>query len=279
VARTDEKEDRWMTDYGLRADLIDTSKPQPARMYDYYLGGKDNYEADREAARSVEKIFPGIKICARVNRDFMHRATRHLAQAGIRQFLDIGTGIPTEPNLHQVAQRVASDARVVYVDNDPIVLIHAHALLTSAPEGRTAYIEADVRDPDAIIGAPQLHSALDLSEPVALSLNALMHFVPDENAPYDIVKKLVGVLPKGSALVFTHVTTDFAPKEWEQITDVYRSRGTPLQVRAKAEIERFFDGLDLMEPGVVLPHRWKPERESTYTDAEVSLYAGVAFKR
>ncbi|WP_217146823.1 SAM-dependent methyltransferase, partial [Streptomyces sp. AC627_RSS907] len=178
-----------MAELGRAASRIDTSKPHPARMYDYYLGGKDHYEVDQQAAEKVVEINPGIKICAGTNRRFMHRATRYLAAAGVRQFLDIGTGIPTEPNLHQVAQSVAPEARVVYADNDPIVLTHAQALLRSTREGRTAYIHADVREPEKILAAQELRETLDMSQPVALSLNALLHFVPDEFHAYDLVER------------------------------------------------------------------------------------------
>ncbi|WP_265737720.1 SAM-dependent methyltransferase [Actinacidiphila oryziradicis] len=272
-----------MSDQGFPAAEIDTSKPHPARMYDFYLGGKDHYEIDRAAASHVVSVFPGIKTCAQVNRLFMHRATRWLAaEAGIRQFLDIGTGIPTEPNLHQIAQGVAPDAKIVYADNDPIVLTHARALLRSTAEGRTAYIHADVREPESILTAAELHATLDMSRPVALSLNALLHFVPDEFKPYDLVAALVDALPSGSYLVISHCTPDFAPETWEKVIDVYRSGGIFAQVRSAGEIARFFDGLELLEPGVEVPHRWKPDADqllTDVTDAEVSLYVGVARKR
>ncbi|MBH5333604.1 SAM-dependent methyltransferase [Streptomyces pactum] len=271
-----------MTADGLAPGQIDTSRPHPARMYDYYLGGKDHYEVDQDAAAHVMAIYPSIKTCARTNRSFMHRATRWLAsEAGVRQFLDIGTGIPTEPNLHQVAQAVAPDSRVVYTDNDPIVLAHAQALLHSTPQGRTSYIQADVREPERIVNAPELHETLDLSRPVALSLNALLHFVPDEFKPYDIVGRLVDALPSGSYLVLSHCTPDFDPETWAKVVEIYRQGGIPAQVRSRAEVQEFFEGLELVAPGVEVPHRWRPDdaAEATgVTDAEVSLYAGVARK-
>ena len=271
-----------MTDLGHPAvDEIDSTKPHPARMYDYYLEGKDYYEVDKAAAAKVESVLPTIKITARTNRLFMHRATRWLAkEAGIRQFLDIGTGIPTRPNLHQVAQEAAPDSRVVYVDNDPIVLRHAEALMRSTPEGRTAYIQADVRDPKGIIGSERLHHTIDVNRPVALSLNALLHFVPDEDRPYEIVAYLLDALPSGSYLVLSHCTPDFAPDVWEKAVDIYHRGGIPAQVRARDEVVRFFDGLDLVEPGVVVSHKWRPDGEPQdgLTDAAVSIYAGVARK-
>ncbi|MEU0807904.1 SAM-dependent methyltransferase [Streptomyces sp. NPDC005970] len=258
---------------------IDTTKPHSARMYDYYLGGKDHYQVDEEAAAHVMAVFPGVKTCARENRSFMHRATRWLAgEAGIRQFLDIGTGIPTAPNLHQVAQSVAPDARVVYADNDPIVLAYAQALLNGTPEGRTTYIQADVREPERILGAAELHETLDLSKPVALSMNALFHFIPDDDKPYDIVRQLVDPLPSGSYLILTHCTPDFAPETWERVIDVYRQGGIPAQVRSRNEVEVFFEGLELIEPGVAEPHLWRPDGERALDSADVSFWVGVARK-
>ncbi|MBC3981315.1 SAM-dependent methyltransferase [Streptomyces sp. AC536] len=269
-----------MAELGRAASRIDTSKPHPARMYDYYLGGKDHYEVDQQAAEKVVEINPGIKVCAGTNRRFMHRATRYLAAAGVRQFLDIGTGIPTEPNLHQVAQSVAPEARVVYADNDPIVLTHAQALLRSTREGRTAYIHADVREPEKILAAQELRETLDMSQPVALSLNALLHFVPDEFHAYDLVERLVAALAPGSYLVLSHVTSDFAPDVWARVVDIYHRGGIPAQTRSRAEVERFFTGLELVEPGVEVPHRWRPDAETdaNVTDADVSLYGAVARK-
>ncbi|GHJ38003.1 SAM-dependent methyltransferase [Streptomyces sp. TS71-3] len=265
---------------------IDTSRPHSARMYDYYLGGKDNFDVDKEAAEKVVETWPSIITCARENRAFMHRATRTLVDRGIRQWLDIGTGIPTEPNLHQVAQGLAPEARVVYADHDPLVLKYAETLMRSTKEGRTAYIQADFNDPDAILNAPQLEQVLDLSKPVALSLNALLHFVTDAQKPYEIVSHLLEALPAGSALAITHCTPDFDAEGWEKITQIYYDGGTPFRVRNKAEVTQFFDGLDVLEPGIEVAHRWHPEIEdsaareegATPTDAQVSLWAGVGIK-
>jgi hypothetical protein len=255
-------------------------------MYDYYLGGKDHFEVDKQAAEAVASVYPGIFVCARENRSFMHRATRVLAREyGIRQWLDIGTGIPTEPNLHQVAQSVVPDARVVYADNDPLVLKYAERLMRSTVQGRTAYIEADVNDPAALLEAPVLTEVLDLSKPVALSLNALMHFVPDRQDPYGIVSRLLDVLPSGSALALSHCTPDFDPDTWQKVTDIYVNAGTPVQFRTRADVARFFDGLELLDPGIALGHRWRPDPPSEDataaeppTDAEVSLWTGVGIK-
>lgn len=258
---------------------IDTSRPHSARMYDYYLGGKDHFAIDKQAAENVAEVYPGIFTCARENRAFMHRATRVLAtEYGIRQWLDIGTGIPTEPNLHQVAQSVVPEARVVYADNDPLVLKYAERLMRSTPQGRTTYIEADVNDPGSLVDAPELAELLDLSKPVALSLNALMHFVTDAQKPYDIVARLMDALPSGSALALSHCTPDFDPETWQKVTDIYNNAGTPVQFRSHDAVARFFDGLDLLEPGVTVGHRWRPDIIPEFSHAEVSLWTGVGIK-
>ncbi|KPI04875.1 protein of unknown function DUF574 [Actinobacteria bacterium OK074] len=263
---------------------IDTSRPHSARMYDYYLGGKDHFDIDKQAAEKVAEAFPAIFVCAGENRAFMHRATRVLAREhGIRQWLDIGTGIPTEPNVHQVAQSVVPQARVVYADNDPLVLKYAERLMRSTPEGRTAYIQADFTDPDAILTAPELHEALDLTQPVALSLNALLHFIPDDLDPYGIVGRLMEALPAGSALALSHCTPDFAPEVWETLVGIYAAGGTRAQVRSRAEVARFFDGLELLDPGIAVGHRWRPDGRpagsAEPTDVDVSLWTGVGIKR
>ncbi|KOT52690.1 MULTISPECIES: SAM-dependent methyltransferase [Streptomyces] len=269
-----------MTLPGQPPHRIDTSRAHSARLYDYYLDGKDNYPVDWEAAEKVLGINPHMRTVAQANRAFMHRSTRWLAtKAGIRQFLDIGTGIPTQPNLHQVAQEAAPDARIAYADNDPIVLRHAEALMTSTEQGRTAYLHADVTDPQSILGNEELSTVLDLRRPVALSLNALLHFVPDDKRPYDIVQSLVDALAPGSYLVLSHCTGDFLPDVWSQLVDIYAEQKIGAQVRTKEEVLRFFDGLELMEPGLVVGHRWKPDQPTGLTDAEVSLYAAVALKR
>jgi len=265
---------------------IDTSRPHSARMYDYYLGGKDHFEIDKQAAETVAAAYPGIFVCARENRAFMHRATRVLAQEhGIRQWLDIGTGIPTEPNLHQVAQSVVPEARVVYADNDPLVLKYAERLMRSMPQGRTTYIEADVNDPGALLNAPELAEVLDLGRPVALSLNALMHFVTDAQDPYGLVGRLLSALPSGSALALSHCTPDFDPATWQKVTDIYTNAGTPVQFRSEKDVSRFFDGLQLLDPGISVGHRWRPDAPAgdsvtaePPTDAEVSLWTGVGIK-
>ncbi|MFH8990026.1 SAM-dependent methyltransferase [Streptomyces sp. NPDC017940] len=252
-----------------------------ARMYDYYLGGKTNYAVDREAAEQVIAAFPAIETVARVNRAYMHRAMRHLARAGVRQFIDVGTGIPTAPNLHDIVQEITPEARVVYADNDPIVLVYADALLAGSPQGRTAYVHADATDPARLLVAVREQDVLDLDQPVALSLHALLHFVPDALEPARIVAEFLDQLPSGSYLSLTHCTGDFDPEAWQKITDTYTARGTPAQVRSRDEVLPFFEGLELLEPGLVLAHQWRPEPGSgpaVLSDRLVSLYAAVARK-
>ncbi|MEU9980858.1 SAM-dependent methyltransferase [Streptomyces sp. NPDC050856] len=258
---------------------IDTSRPHPARMYDWFLGGKDNYPVDEEMARQLLTLDARGRDMARVNRAFMHRAVRWLAAHGVRQYLDIGTGIPTEPNLHQIAQAAAPRSRIVYCDNDPIVLAHAEALLRSTPEGATAYIQADAREPDVIL--ERAGEVLDLTRPVALSLLALLHFVDDEDGAYDLVRRLVERLPSGSYLVLSHVTGDFDPVNAAKARAMYQERGLTLRPRGRAEFARFFEGLELAEPGVSLTAEWHPELGEPVPvagDDPIPGYAGVARK-
>ena len=262
---------------------LHTDRPHPARVYDYLLGGKDNFAADREAARKGLQGNPDSRIPPRENRRFLGRAVRYLAEQGIDQFLDIGTGIPSAPNVHQVAQQVNPRSRIVYVDNDPIVLAHARALLTSHPDGRTDYIDADLRDVDSILGSAALRDTLDLSRPVGLLLIAIMHFVGDEHDPWGIAERLLAELPAGSYLALTHLTSDFRPEAWEHVVEVYRRQGVTMRVRPKADIERFFTGLELVEPGVQVLPAWRPELgeptgDPEPTDGQVSVYGGVARK-
>lgn len=265
-----------MTDAGLRAPQLDTGKPHSARMYDYFLGGKDNYPVDAEAAEQVVSLFPAVREMARTNRWFMHRASRLLAERGVRQFLDIGTGIPTEPNLHQIVQGIIPEARVVYADNDPIVLRHAEALLHSTHEGKTAYVHGDVREPGKILAAAR--QTLDFTEPIALSLVALLHLVPDEDEPARIVSELIEPLAPGSYVTLLHATGDFDPETWERVVEVYRRGGTPAQVRSRDTFADFFTGLDLLDPGVALAAAWHPELGDQPGGEDIPLYVGLARK-
>ncbi|MGV9567019.1 SAM-dependent methyltransferase [Streptomyces sp. NPDC003480] len=236
---------------------IDTTKAHPARVYDVFLGGKDNYPVDREAAAAALAANPRGYLDVRHNRDFLRRAVTRLAhEDGIRQFLDIGTGLPTAENVHQIAQRITPASRVVYVDNDPVVLAHARALLTSGPEGRTDYIDADLKDPAQIL--EQAARTLDFAEPVALVLVAVLHFVEDEEA-YPIVRELVEALPSGSRVVLSHLTEDLNPHNIRAVQRTYTERGFTFVLRSQDEVARFFTGtpgLTLDEPGVVPVHHW-----------------------
>ncbi|CAL9634204.1 SAM-dependent methyltransferase [Streptomyces griseomycini] len=260
---------------------VDTSRPHPARVYDWWLGGKDNYPVDEELARKILAADDTAVRGARANRRFMHRAVRTVAEAGIRQFLDIGTGIPTEPNLHQVAQGVAPESRVVYADNDPIVLRHAEALLHGTAEGSTEYVHADVRDVDALLR--RAGESLDLDRPVALSLVALTHYLDDDPAGddvYGLLERYVAALAPGSHLILSQVTPDLNPAAVEQAANLFRRGGTPFHPRSLAGFSRFFTGLELLGPGVIPVHGWRPEEEDVAAQAEgiVPVYAGVARK-
>jgi hypothetical protein len=258
-----------------------TEYPHPARVYDYLLGGKDNFAADRAAAEKGLKANGNSRVPPRENRAFLARAVRYLAaEAGIRQFLDIGTGIPTAPNVHQVAQQVDPAARVVYVDNAPLVLSHARALLTGSEQGRTEYLDADLRDVDGILDSPRLRQVIDLDQPVGLLLIAILHFVGDSDQPYEIVRRLLDALPSGSYLALSHLTGDFEPAAWEKIAEIYRLQGVTMRVRPKAEIERFFAGLEMVDPGLQVVTHWRPEPDAGEppSDAAVSVYGAVARK-
>ncbi|WP_316743478.1 SAM-dependent methyltransferase [Streptomyces sp. MK7] len=249
---------------------IDTSRPHPARVYDWLLGGKDNYPVDEEVAA---KLPPEARLNAMRNRAFMHRAAAWLAGNGIDQFLDIGTGIPTEPNLHQIVQGIAPSARIAYADNDPIVLRHAEALLVSSPEGSTDYIEADVRQPGTILD--HARTFLDFTRPIALSMIALMHFITDDENPYVLTRTLLDALPSGSYFMFSHGTTDEHPHLVKSVTTTYRKGEIPLRMRTRAEIEPFFEGLELVAPGLVTATRWY--KDSPAPAQELSgFYVGVA---
>ncbi|MFF3753114.1 SAM-dependent methyltransferase [Streptomyces sp. NPDC002018] len=260
---------------------LELDRAHSARMYDYYLGGTTNFPADREAAARAMTAFPSILSTARINRRFMNRSVRFLARDGMRQFLDIGTGIPTSPNLHEVVQQEEPTAHVVYTDNDPIVLAHARALLHSHPAGRTAYAHADVTAPEALLAAEEIRSTLDFTRPIALSLNALLHFVTDEHGAHDIVEVLKDALPSGSTLAIAHVTPEFDPEGIARLTAAYRASGNPGQARGREEIARFFSGWELLEPGITPSHEWRPDPEDhaeNITAKEAACYAGVARK-
>ncbi|MFD5698089.1 SAM-dependent methyltransferase [Streptomyces lasiicapitis] len=260
-------------------DRVDTSTAHSARVYDYILGGKDHYLVDAEAGDAMCRYWPSLPVHMRENRRFMHRAGRFLAkERGIRQFLDIGTGLPTAPNLHEVVQEVAPESHVVYVDNDPIVLTHARALLQSAPEGETAYVDADMHDPDAILDSPEVRRLLDLDEPVGLLIIGMLHFIlpPDDHR---LVRRLLDPLPSGSHLAMTIGTADFAPEEVGRVSEEYARQNMPMALRDLPAATSFFDGLELVEPGVAQVHKWRPGAgQLAVDDRDIAMYGAVARK-
>jgi hypothetical protein len=260
---------------------IDTTKPHAARMYDYLLGGKDHFAVDRATAEKAMLAIPTGRTAARENRAFLGRAVRYLvAEAGIRQFLDIGTGLPSANNVHEVAQAAAPESRIVYVDNDPIVLAHARALLTSTPQGRSAYIEADLCEPEKILAAPAIGATLDLSKPVALMLVGILHFVPDEANPREAVATLLDALPPGSYLAASHGAPEFNPDGARAWSRTYRDSGVPFQLRTADEFtELAFGGLKFVDPGLVVVSDWRPEGPGPRPlPEEVGIVGGVALK-
>ena len=257
---------------------IDTTVPHSARIWNYWLGGKDNFAVDRAAGDAWAATFPGVRDIARASRSFLTRSLHYLAaEAGIRQFLDIGTGLPAADNTHQVAQRVAPEARIVYVDNDPLVLAHARALLTSTPEGATAYIHADLRDPDKILA--EAAEALDFTKPIALILSGVLGHVVDIGEARSIVRGLMDALPSGSYLSLNDGTSVVGGDQVEQATQDYNESGAlPYIQRTPEEIASFFDGLELVPPGVVSCPRWRPDPAPADSLAEVDAFGGVGRK-
>ncbi|MEV4108971.1 SAM-dependent methyltransferase [Nonomuraea sp. NPDC049695] len=255
---------------------IDVTRPSVARMYDYYLGGKDNFEIDRDAVRRVEQAMPEVRRLAQENRAFLRRAVRHLARQGIRQFIDIGSGLPTVGNTHEIAQQIVPDARVVYVDNDPVVLQHGRALL--ATDEHTAVASADMRQPAAVIGHPETAKLIDFSEPVGVLMIAMVHFLTmDEQSR--IMGELRDVLSSGSHFAATHVTRDgHSADSVAQIEAVYAATPTPIYFREHAEVARFFDGFDLVDPGLVTIDTWHPDPDDPAPAATRWLYGGVGRK-
>ena len=266
-------------DAARMAPVLDTTVSHSARIWNYWLGGKDNYAVDREAGDRVAAMLPVIVTQARADRAFLGRAIRYLAgEAGVRQFLDIGTGLPTANNTHEVAQQVAPDSRIVYADNDPLVLAHARALLTSSPEGKCDYVDGDLRDPDGILA--KAAQTLDFSRPVALMLLGILHHIPDTEEAYAIVRRLVAALAPGSFLTINHSTSAVSGAAMEEAVEHWNRVGTPsMTLRTPEQIARFFNGLELPEPGVVSCSRWRPERSLVGGPAsEVDEFSGVARK-
>jgi len=257
--------------------VLDTSVAHSARVYDYWLGGKDNYAADRAAAEAIIAVRPAIVRDIRANRDFMRRTAAFLAARGVRQFLDIGTGIPTRPNLHEVVQEIAPDARIVYADNDPIVLAHARALLVSTPEGETSYLQADLRDTGTIL--QEAARTLDFAQPTAVILASILQLISDKEDPYGIVARLVSSVARGSYLVLTHPASDiYGELVAESARRYNESVATPLTLRTFNQVASFFDGLELVDPGIVQCHRWRPEPGDSVDDYDVAGWGAVARK-
>ncbi|MBQ0826031.1 SAM-dependent methyltransferase [Streptomyces tagetis] len=266
------------TPHGHESRIV-TTRAHSARVYDYILGGKDNYPVDAEAGDAMCRHWPALPVHMLENRRFMHRAARYLAEErGIRQFLDIGTGLPTSPNIHEVVQAVAPESHVVYVDNDPIVLAHARALLHGTPEGATAYIEADMHDPDAILGSRDFRELIDLDRPVGLMVIGIMHFIMPP-ADRQLVQRLLAPLPSGSYLAMTIGTADFAPEEVNRVAEEYRRQDMPMALRDLPTATSFFDGLEIQEPGVTQVHLWRPGPEQEGIDGrDIAMYGAVAMK-
>jgi S-adenosyl methyltransferase len=261
---------------GRAAAKIDTTTAHIARMYDYWLGGKDNYAADREAGDAAMRAYPELVSSVRANRAFLARTVRYLAaEEGIRQFLDIGTGLPSANNTHEVAQAAAQGARIVYVDSDPIVLAHARALLTSGPEGATAYIDADLRDTATILAGAT--ATLDFSQPVAVMLVAVLHCIPDEGEPQRLVTELMGAVPPGSFLVISHPPSDMDTGLNQAASRMGPMMSDPVTLRSQAQVSSFFDGLDLLEPGLVPIQKWRPGSDLEAA-AKAAMWGGVARK-
>jgi hypothetical protein len=256
---------------------LDSSVAHIARVYDYWLGGKDNFAVDREVGDKILEIHPETALSVRANRGFLARSVRYLAATeGITQFLDVGTGLPSASNTHEVAQSVRSEARVLYVDNDPIVLAHARALLTSSPDGETGYLDADIKDPDTILaGAAQL---LDFTRPVGVMLVAVLHMLRDAEAPQAIVDRFMAAVPPGSFLVISHLASDVQRDTMAEMgRRLNSSMDQQFTMRTRAQVTSFFAGLTLVEPGVVLTHEWRPDSSDDAKTPGV-LWAGVARK-
>jgi hypothetical protein len=258
---------------------IDASVAHSARFWDYLLGGKNNYPVDREVGEQVLARNPSLRENARADRGFLARAVRYLTgEVGIRQLLDIGTGLPSVNNTHQVAQAIAPECRIVYVDNDPLVLAHARALLTSTPQGVTAYLHADVRDPDVIL--QEAAQALDFTQPVGLMLLGIVNYIIDTDEAHTVVNRLLDALPSGSYLALSHPTAEVRGEEVEESMRLWNSSGAaPIRTRSRQELTSFFNRLELLEPGVVPCSRWRPEPSDLGVPGEVHQYCGVGRKR
>lgn len=257
---------------------VDIAKASAARLYDFYLGGSYNFEVDRELGRKVASVAPGVYDFALLNRAFLRRAVRYLQRQGIDQFLDIGSGIPTAGNVHEVAQKTDPNARVVYVDNEPVAVAHSELLLEDNPN--TAAIEADLRDPDVILNHEKTRQLLDFSRPIGLLTVAVYHFIPDSDSPLALLKRYREALPSGSFLALSHVTTDVMSEQIQQLIGLYRSSQNPVTARTRAEFTAMFEGFELVEPGVVFTPEWHPESAEDVGEhpEQSAVYAAVGRK-
>ncbi|MCO5969034.1 SAM-dependent methyltransferase [Actinoallomurus soli] len=240
---------------GVPADL-DPTTPNVARMYDYFLGGKDNFRADRQAAAKVAEVLPDVAAVARTNREFLQRAVRYVADAGVDQFLDLGSGLPTQGNVHEIARAVHRHARVVYVDHDPVVVAHGQALLSS--DERTATVRADLRDPEAVLNDPRTRRLIDFDRPVGLLIVAVLHFVPDEEDPAGLVRRYRDALAPGSHVILSHAAIE--EQRNLDVSTAYRGANAPFIARTRDQVAAFLDGMDVVEPGVVHLGEWRPTR-------------------
>jgi S-adenosyl methyltransferase len=266
---------------GINGDVatrIDTSIAHPARIWNYWLGGKDNFAADREVGEATIRAYPYIGELARAQRAFLVRAVTYMArEAGVRQFLDIGAGLPTANNTHEVAQSIAPESRVVYVDNDPMVLVHARALLTTHHAGATAYVDADLRDPDKILAAAA--GTLDFSKPIGVTMLGVVIFITDDAEAYPIVDRLVGAVPSGSHLAMTHTTNAIHGAVTDEAVRIWNEGGsTPMVIRSLDQIAGFFDGTEILDPGVVPLTKWRSEADGGDTAQDVDEFCAVGRK-
>ena len=256
---------------------VNINVPHSARLYDYWLGGKDNFAVDRAVGEAIIQAIPGMRYMAGENRKFVHRVARDLVGLGLRQFLDVGTGIPTSPNLHEVAQQLAPESRVVYVDNDPIVLVHARALMISSEQGRSEYISADIRDTRSILDDKVLRDTFDFDQPIGLTLIAILMLLEDADDPWTLVAELRDGMPSGSCLAITHPTADFAPAEVGQAVEAATRAGMTLVARHREAVQRLFGDWEMLEPGLVPVSSWRPD--GPVENPEAAYYwAGVARK-
>jgi hypothetical protein len=259
----------------LHAHELDPQRPNPARMYDYFLGGFHNFEADRQAAEAAEAAFPGVRAAARANRDFLRRAVRFVTAQGIDQFLDLGSGVPTVGNVHEIAQQANPQAHVVYVDAEPVAVHASESLLAEDPH--TEIVHADIRYVETVLSAPQVAALLDLGRPLALIMASVLPYIPDSDDPDLLVTRYRRALPSGSYLIITHGSIDdYEPTETDRVYGVYNATTSPITSRSRERISSWFDGLELVDPGVVVVTQWHPDSGDAPVRLRLSHYGGVA---